>query len=236
MLLLTAIYWAVWLFASPPPWTAIATAVIGTGILLAATVAIAGILLEHSRLAYKVGWGWLGSIALVALLRPLGPGWFIGVLMAGLTALTMANRTLDGWIRSEPPVAPVPNRAIGLALLLLANPTVTAIATAARSASILPWLALVCWFVLFWYVRRLPGAMGILRGGLPLLAGAGWWLADPARPVWMMMAAVAAFLAWTSATRLAVRPLVDRGSRILIPPELLPDEIRRAVDIDRTDR
>jgi hypothetical protein len=236
MLLLTAIYWAVWLFAFSPPWTAIATGVIETGILLAATVAIAGILLEHSRLAYKVGWSYLVSIALVALLRPLGPGWFIGVLLAGLTALTMANRTLNGWIRSEPPVAPVPNKAIGLALLLLATPTMTAIATASRSAGILPWLALVCWFVLFWYVRRLPGAMGILRGGLPVLMGAGWWLPDPARPVWMVMVAAAASLAWTSVTRLAVRPLIERGSRITIPSELLPDEIRRAIDIDRTKR
>ena len=44
---------------------------------------------------------------------------------------------------------------------------------------------------------------------------------------------LASGLAWSKAVRQAIRPLIERGSRVSIPPELLSDELRRAAGIDR---
>jgi hypothetical protein len=45
--------------------------------------------------------------------------------------------------------------------------------------------------------------------------------------------ALASALAWSKEVRLAIRPLIERGSRVSIPPELLSDEVKRAAGIDR---
>jgi hypothetical protein len=47
------------------------------------------------------------------------------------------------------------------------------------------------------------------------------------------MMGLAAVLAWSKEVRLAIRPLIERGSRVSIPPELLSDDVRRAAGIDR---
>lgn len=235
-LLLTSIYWAVWLILAPSPWSPMAAVLIGTGTLAVATVAGAGILVERSRLAYRIGWGLLMGLGLLMLLRPLSPTWFIALFLSGLSGLAMTNRTLAGWIPSEPPAAPVPKPAVALALLLLTTPSATATASAGQPMGVLPALALACWLVLYWYVRRLPGAMVLLRLGLPILAVTGWWLPARSRLVWIILLAGASAMAWRSATRLAVRPLVEQGSRVAIPLELVPEDIRRALEVDPSDR
>jgi hypothetical protein len=236
LLLVTAVYWATWVLVDPEPWTASTGAVIGTGLVGTVVIALAGILLEHSRLAYKVAWGTLGLVAVLALSHPLGLVWLLGVGIAGATALAMTSRNLDGWIRSEPPVAPIPNSAIGLAGLLLWTPVTTALASIYTDADLLPLLSLGSWAILIYYVRRLPGAMAVIRFGVPLLLISGWALLDPARIVWVAMLAVGGAFAWSSQTRLAVRPLIERGSQVLVPPELLDPDLRRALGIDRADQ
>jgi hypothetical protein len=235
MLLATTAYWAVWLFISPPPWSAPAAAVMATGVVIAATISVAGLLIEHSPLGYRLGWSILSFLTLVALIRPLDSAWVAGVVIVGFTAMSFTHRTLGGWIRSEPPVAPVPRSAVGLALTLLAAPVVSAFVTMSVDTGLLPWLALACWTILFWYVRRLPGALALVRAGLPFLVIAGWWLPIASLVAWIVTIAGAAALAWTSTTRLAIRPLIERGSRVLIPPELLPEDIRRSAGIDKAD-
>lgn len=235
MLLAASAYWAASLFISPPPWSSPTAAVIAAGTVLAATIAVAGLMIEHSRLAYRLGWSILFFLGLVALLRPLDLGWVLGVAFVGIAAASMTNRTLNGWIRSEPSFAPVPRSAVGLALLLLAAPIAAALVTTSLTMGLLPWLALSCWAILFWFVRGLPWAVALVRAGLPLLAIAGWWLPVPALIAWLVMIGAAAALAWRADTRVAIRPLIERGSKVVIPPELVPEEIRRAAGMDRGD-
>lgn len=236
MLLITSIFWAVWLLVSPQPWGRPAAAILAAGSVMIATVAVAGIMLEHSRLAHKLAWASIGLVAVLALSRPVGIPWISGVALMGVAALALTSRTLEGWIRSEPPVAPIPKAAVGLAILLLWTPIVTVLVGVRTEASPLPWLSLACWLILFWYIRRLAGAVLVVRFVIPLLMLGGWWLPDPARPVWIAMLALSTELAWTAATRLAIRPLVERGTRVMIPPELLSTELRQALQVDPKDR
>jgi hypothetical protein len=52
----------------------------------------------------------------------------------------------------------------------------------------------------------------------------------PGRWIWIAGQITALALAWSSEVRLAVRPLIERGTKVLIPPELAPEEIRRMIE------
>ncbi len=232
-LLLAAVAWAVALLIEPAPWSDSAAAVIASGLLVTASVSVVAVMVESSRLGYWLGVSALGLMLIIAGLRSLDIVW---VLATGLTALggvLMADRKLGGWIRMEGPVAPVPVRAIALGLVLLAAPILTALSMLDGSGSVIVWLALAAWGTLFVFVRRLPGAVSVVRLGLPLLVGGGALLELPAAVIWGALLVVASVLAWSKEVRVAVRPLVERGSRVTIPPELLSDEIKRAAGIDR---
>jgi hypothetical protein len=193
-------------------------------------------MLESSRLGYWLGLSALGLMLVVAGLRPLDTVWVIAIALTAVGALLMADRKLGGWIRVEGPVAPVPRRAVALGLVLLAAPIISALSSIGGSADAIVWLALAAWAILFAYVRRLPGALGVVRIGLPLLVGGSALLELPGVVIWGALTLVASVLAWSKEVRVAVRPLIERGSRVTIPPELLSDEIKRAAGIDRDRR
>jgi len=170
---------------------------------------------------------------MIAGLRTLDSVWAIATAFTALGAVLMADRKLGGWIRLEGPVAPVPMRAIALGLTFLVAPIVTALSVVDGSGSAIAWLTMAAWAVLVVYIRRLPGAVGVVRLGPPLLVGASALLELPAAVIWAALMVVASVLAWSKEVRVAVRPLVERGSRVAIPRELLSDEIKRAAGIDR---
>jgi hypothetical protein len=118
-------------------------------------------------------------------------------------------------------------------LLLLVTPILTALSHLNRSGGAIVWLALASWAILAAFVRRLPGAVAAVRLGAPVLIGGGALLDLPGAAIWGALMLVASVLAWSKAVRLAIRPLIERGSRVSIPPELLSEDIRRAAGIDR---
>jgi hypothetical protein len=233
VLLLAAAAWAAALFIEPAPWGESAAVVIAAGLLITASVAVVAMMIDNSRLGYWVGVSALGLMLIVAGLQRLDAFWVIAISSTALGAVLMADRRLGGWIRIEGPVAPVPQRATALALVLLGAPIATALSLVGPSGSAIVWLALASWGFLFVYVRRLPGAVGLVRIGLPILIGGSVFLELPGAAIWAALMVLASILAWTKAVRLAVRPLVERGSRVAIPPELISDEIKRAAGIDR---
>jgi hypothetical protein len=121
-------------------------------------------------------------------------------------------------------------------LLLLTAGPLTAFADPSDPAAALPLLTLAAWVTLFAYVRLLPGREWWPRLAAPLLAGAGWLLTPPARWVWIGALMAVTFLAWTRGGKLAVRPLIESGRPVPIPPELVPTEVLGAAGIDRRGR
>ena len=196
-------------------------------------VSVVAMMLESSRLGYWLGVLVLGLMLMIAGLRSTDAAWVIATAFTALGAVLMADRKLGGWIRLEGPVAPVPMRAIALGLTFLVAPIVTALSVVDGSGSAIAWLTMAAWAVLVVYIRRLPGAVGVVRLGPPLLVGASALLELPAAVIWAALMVVASVLAWSKEVRVAVRPLVERGSRVAIPRELLSDEIKRAAGIDR---
>jgi hypothetical protein len=233
VLLLAAVAWAVALFIEPAPWSESAAVVIASGLLVTVAVSIVAVMVDNSRMGYWLGVSGLGLMLVIAGLRRLDAFWVIAISFTALGALLMADRRLGGWIRMEGPVAPVPQRATALGLVLLGAPILTALFLANRSGGAIVWLALASWGFLLVYVRRLSGAVSLVRLGLPILIGGRAFLDMPGAAIWAALMVLASILAWSKAVRLAVRPLIERGSRVTIPPELLSDEIKRAAGIDQ---
>ena len=232
LLMAAALAWALGLFVAPAPWAAAPASVVGAGVAVTVAISVAGILIQASRLAYWLGIGALGLMLLLAAIRPLGPSWVAALALTGLAGVMMADRRLGGAIRLEPATAPVPDTALALIMLLLGGPVVTALfLTGSRSGAIV-WLSLASWGLLYCYVRRVPFGLEIVRLGLPLLVATGLVLALPGRVAWAVTIGAAAVLSWTRGARLAVRPLIEQGSRVSIPPELLPGDVRRAAGIE----
>ena len=235
-LLLAALAWATALLVAPAPWTESAAAVIASGLLVTVSVSIAAVMIESSRLGYWLGVSALGLMLVIAGLRRLDTAWVIAVASTGVGFVLMADRRLGGWIRVDGPVAPVPRRATALGLVLLGVPILTAVSLLHRSGGAIVWLALAAWGVLVVFIRRLPGAVGVVRFALPFSVGGSALLEMPAAVIWAALMVVASVLAWSKDVRVAIRPLVERGSRVSIPRELLSDEIKRAAGIDRDRR
>ena len=232
-LLLAALAWAIALLIDPAPWTDSAGAVLGTGIVVVIAVAVTAVMIENSRLGYWLGVSGAGLMLVIAGVRAIDAAWVIAVTMTAISAVLLADRRLGGWIRMEGPVAPVPARAVALGLVLLAAPIGTALSVVEGSGNAIVWLALAAWAILFVFVRRLPGAVAAVRIGAPVLIVTSALLAVPGSAIWGALMAAASVLAWSKSVRQAIRPLIERGSRVSIPPELLSDDVRRAAGIDR---
>jgi hypothetical protein len=232
-LLVAAVAWAIALFIEPAPWTESAGAVLGAGLVVVTAVAVTAVMIESSRLGYGLGVSGAGLMLVIAGVRAIDAAWVIAVTLTMISGVLLADRRLGGWIRVEGPVAPVPTPAIALGLVLLGSPILTALSVVDGSGEAIVWLALTAWGILIAFVRRLPGAVALVRIGAPLLIAGGALLELPGAALWGILMGLASVLAWSKAVRLAIRPLIERGSRVSIPPELLSDEVRRAAGIDR---
>ncbi len=235
-LLFAAFGWAAALVIEPAPWIESTAAVLGAGLMLTCAVAVTAVLIEHSRFGYWLGIFGVGLMAAIAGLRSIDATWVVAIVLMTIAGVLFADPRLGGWIRMEGPVAPVPGQAAALGTLLLAAPTLTALSLFNRSGVAVGWLALASWAILVLYVRRLPGAVAAVRLGAPALFGAGAALDMPGAALWGALMLAASVLAWSKSVRLAIRPLIERGSRVSIPPELLSNDLRKAAGIDRDQR
>jgi len=230
--LITSLTWAGALTTSPKPWTASSAGVIAAGLLVTAAVAVTLVVVQSSPVGYRLSWGLLVVEAVIAGLQPITAFWSAGVLLIAATGALLTDSTLGGWIRQQPPPTPVPASSLALCLLLLASGPMTALASPSAEVRWLPWLTSGAWLVLLWYVRRWPGRELAPRLTTPLLGVGGLLLPWPARMIWIGAMVLAAVLAWTAGSRLAVRPLIERGHPVPIPPELAPADVLHSAGID----
>ena len=232
-LLSAAVAWAVALLIEPAPWTESAGSVLGAGLVVVSAVAVTSVMIESSRFGYWLGVSGAGLMLVIAGIRPIDTAWIIAAALTTTAGVLMADRRLGGWIRTEGPVAPVPHKAIALGLVLLNAPILTALFLVDGAGDAIVWMGLTAWAILIAFVRRLPGAVALVRVGAPLLIAGGALLELPGAALWGVLMGLASVLAWSKEVRLAIRPLIERGSRVSIPPELLSEEVRRATGIDR---
>ena len=234
--MVTSMTWAGGLTISPQPWEPVSAAVVAAGLLVTASVVVALVVVQASPFGYWLAWGLLAFEGLLASLRPITGFWWASVVLLAATGALLAESTLGGWIRQQPPPTPVPASSLALCLTMLACGPVTALAASSAASNWLPLLTVGAWLVLLWYVRRWPGRELAPRLANPVLAVSGVLLPAPASWVWIVIMVLAAALAWTSGSRLAVRPLIERGHPVPIPPELAPADVLYTAGIDEKGR
>jgi hypothetical protein len=86
------------------------------------------------------------------------------------------------------------------------------------------------------YTKALPGAVLAVRQILPAsFLVLGIWVGRTGL-VMMLAGLGVAVLAWQKDAKLAVRPLAAPGTRVPIPPQLVPSEILDAAGLDEKGR
>ncbi len=229
-LLATSLVTTVLLIVSPDPWHPTTVIILAGCLVIWAAVAVVAILLENSRLGYFLGLFSLLISAVIALMTRITPIWWVAIGLLAIAAILFGEPTLGGWVRQRTSAAPVPTRAVLLALLLLTIPGLTALTLLDANPRQLLLLTGIDLVLLLAYVRRPAFALAAVRVLPFALVIAGWGLPSPGRWVWIAGQLGAFALAWTKEVRLAVRPLIERGTSVMIPPELAPEEIRKLTE------
>jgi hypothetical protein len=237
LVLVAALAWAARLAVGDGPWPTDAAVLLGADLVLLATVSVVGILVAASRWAARLALGVAAAGLPVALALPFDGLWWIALITSAVAVGGIAGGGLKGYVRERPNASGPPTEAVLLSLGLLALPGVVG-AAGVDGIGAGGWLVTVgSLAVAGWYVKAAPGATTVVRVATPLLAaGAALALGWPGGIVPVAFALALTWVAWTPAARLAVKPLLESGSRIAIPPELAPREILDAAGLDERGR
>lgn len=184
-----------------------------------------------------LGLGSLAVTGVIAVLRPVDVIWVVGVAVSALSLVAMLSPRLGASIRKLPSASGPPPRAVAPALILVATPCL--IGLAGNDAT--PWALLVVGVtapvVAFLYSRVIPGGLWCVRLVWPLLSVAlspllGW----TAGLMTVTIAVVVAVIAWHPTVKASYHPPREVGTVFPIPPELAPQEVLDAAEIDDTGR
>lgn len=233
LVLVAALAWAVRLAAGDGPWPAGAAGLLGADLVLVAAVAVVGILVAASRWAARLAFGVAAAGLPIALALPVNGLWWLALLVSAVAAGGIAGGGLKGSVRERPNASGPPTEAVLLSIGLVALPGVIG-ASAVDGLGAGGWtVAALSLAVAGWYVKAAPAATTVVRVATPVLAVAaavavGW----PGGVAPAVAALALTGIAWTQAARVAVKPLVERGSRVAIPPELAPGEVLDAAGLD----
>ncbi len=193
---------------------------VSIGLLTFSLIAAVGLLMPRGRWARNLARALLGGEALLATAVPL-MGWAIPALLAtGVSVIGIQGKWLDGWLRRLPAAD---------------GPGLKAMLYALGAIALVPAIGLAA-----------PGGVEIrhgLLGALGVLIAWGYgkaqlwalWAGRLLLPIFTLVAAIASgplgsialliiglsltYLAWSAATRLAIRPLMDNlpGPRRMQP-------------------
>lgn len=233
----STLLWAARLVAGPGPWATDAAAVLAVDLVVLAAVALVGMLVAGGRWARRLALGVVLGGAALAVALPADGLWTAGLAVSAIAVAGLAGTGMKGVVRERAAAAGPPTAAVVLPLLLLAVPGLVAAArpdglggadwTAAATAAVAAAV----------YAKASPGALVLVRVVAPLAAVAGGVAGGlPGGLVPVAAGVGVAALAWTRGARVAVRPLVESGSRVPVPAELTPHEILDAAGLDERGR
>lgn len=234
-LLLTTAAWTARLATADPHRSEMAVVLISLSMWTAAVVALTGMMVARARWARRLGLAVTGAQGALGLLMPLDAWWGAALALSAATAVALGGPWLDGIIRGRPSAAGPPTRAVLIPLILIGVPYLLGFANAEGPAALV--VSLTALVAAFWFIRVLPGALVVVRLLWPgLTLGLAMPTGGPGGLTAAATAVLVAALAWHPTVRNAVHPLVERGSRVAIPPELAPPEVLDAADIDERGR
>lgn len=213
-----------------------AGAVMATSLVILVAVAIVGMLIGHARWARRLGIGVAGIGLLLTGMGEVDGWWWPGVGSAAFALGGLIGPGMKGVVRQLAPALGPPPQAVVLPLVLLAAPAGVAM-TRLDGIDGWAWLAIgCCWGAAAVYAKAGWGALTGVRVVAPtaLVASA----VGPVLPaaVDLALAGAVVALAWTANSRVAIRPLVQTGSRKPVLPEMVPAELMEGAGYDSRGR
>ena len=231
--LLAALVWTVALVVDAGPFESAPALLIGVGLLATATVATIGVIVVGGRWAHRLGLVSLAITVVLAVFRDLDFVWILGTVVTALALLALLSPTVTGSIRKLPSASGPPPRAITPPLVLLAAPALLGFVGNGATAWALLVVGLSAPNAAFLYSRVIPGGLVGIRLVWPAMTLAlspllGWVAGLTAAA----LAAAVAFSAWDPSVKASYHPPREVGTTFPIPPELAPDEVLDAAQID----
>jgi hypothetical protein len=234
----TSIVGAAVLAADPHPFGPGAALLFSGGMVIAAVIAVAGILLARGRWAGRLGGALAGGWIAAGAGHPGGSGVLL-LTLAGIALAANLGPWLGTWIRRRPTTGGVPPAAVALLVTLVLTPAALGAASGDEPVHPAVW-ALAVWSLLaaLLVARVTPGARVISRWLHPIacLATAiatGGLVAGVATG----SGAIVAGLAWRRQLGHALAPVpAAAGAVHRLPPELTPPEVLEAAGVDDSGR
>lgn len=208
------------------------------GLLLMSTISTIGVVVTGGRWAHRLGLVVIGSTYLVALIREIDVLWFVGILASTAAAFLMLSPAVLSGVRKLPAAAGPSSQAVMTPLILLGAPFLLGISSYDSSSNLaLLTVGIGAPVIAFAYTRVLPGGLWGIRIVWPTLAILAWSLIGlPVGLTSVILGAVVAVLAWHPSVSAAFHPPREVGSTLSIPPELAPQEILDAANLDERGR
>lgn len=234
-LLAASLTWSGIIIRSPDLATDSATVIAATVVVLSA-ISVIGMLVGHARWARRLA---LGSIVIhlsTAATSEASVWWWMGLALSAAATVGLVGPGMKGVVRELPAALGPPPEAVVLPLLLVGAPLLIA---GAATAGIGPWqwgAIMIVWVSAVVYAKAWPGALLATRFLAPLSLVAAGISGLPLGWVTVFLAGVVLRHAWSPNARLAVRPLVQPGTRVPIPPELAPQDILNEAGYDSSGR
>ncbi len=229
--------WAGRLVLDSGPWAPDAATLLAVDLVVLAAVSLVGMLVAGSRWARRLGVVLAAATIGLAVAFPIDTAWILGLVASAGALGGLVGTGMKGIVRERPAAAGPPNEAVLLPLVLLSVPALVGVVRPAGLHGADWAVAGVSLLAAAVYVKAWRGALPLVRVVAPgtiILGGLSGGM-----PAGLGLAAagiVVARLAWTIAARVAVRPLVETGSRVPVPAELAPHDILEAAGLDERGR
>lgn len=231
--LVAALTWTVALIIDNEPLGADGSLLAGVGMIALAGVSVVGMTITGARWAHRLGFVSVGTGLLVAAIRSVDAVWIVGLIASVTAGSALLMPQVTSKMRKLPAATGPPRAAVVLPLVLLAVPFVLGLV--AEGSGTWPVLVpgLTAPVFAYAYARVVPGGLTGVRVGWPLLVIAtAPFLEVAAASVSLSVAVAVLAIAWRGDVKAAFHPPAEKGSTYPIPPELAPDEILDAANID----
>ncbi len=234
--LLAALTWTL-VIARNPAVTSASGLLMGLGLLATVGIATVGMVLTGGRWTRWLALVGLAMTLPIALTTPVDLLWLVGIGITSAAAGSLFLRGVTSRIRKLPAASGPPPRAVAIPLLLVAAPFLYGALAGSSPTWPLLLVGLTAPFAAFAYSRVLPGGLWAVRLVWPALAiGLGPLLDAATAVVSVVLAGSVAYLGWHPSVKTSFHPPREKGSAYSIPPELAPEEILEAADIDERGR
>jgi hypothetical protein len=235
--LVASLLWAIALTVDPAQLGSAPASLLSFGLVVDSTVALVGMIVVGGRWAHRLGVGVMAITVIVAVIRPVDPLWVLGVAATAISVVALSAPRLTRVMRKLPSASGPPPRVVAVPLLLLAAPCLLGLTGADATVWALLTVGLSGPVAAFLYSRVLPGgllAVRLLWPALTLALAPTLGLACGSTSG--ALAIVVVTLSWHPLVKTSFHPPLERGSSFPVPPELVPDDVLDAADIDERGR